>query len=101
VADEGLSFREAHHLVGRLLTEEDQFTRRNDDGLDPGAVARAARFGGGPGAPAPLDDLRHRRVAIAAELADRVRRWRRADIDLAAAVTDVISPVMAEAGRTG
>jgi hypothetical protein len=53
------------------------------------AVARAARYGGGPGAPA-LDDLRSRRAAVAAELCDRLRRWRRADVDLAAAVAAVI-----------
>jgi argininosuccinate lyase len=104
VAEEGLSFREAHHRVGRLLTEEDRLDRRDDDGLDPVAVARAARFGGGPGGPAALDDLRHRRAAIAVELADRVGRWRRADIDLAAAVTELTATepaaILAKSGQS-
>ena len=104
VAEEGLSFREAHHLVGWLLNKEDPCERPNDDGLDPVAVARAARFGGGPGGPAALDDLRHRRAAVAADLADRIGRWRRADIDLAAAVAELTAgeaaAALARAGQS-
>ncbi|HEV3363817.1 MAG TPA: lyase family protein, partial [Acidimicrobiia bacterium] len=100
VAEEGLSFREAHRLVGRLLAEERPLDDRNADGLDPMAVALGARFGGGPGASAALDDLRHRREAIGAELADRLRRWRTGDLELATAVAGLSSPVMTEAGRT-
>jgi argininosuccinate lyase len=102
--EEGLSFREAHHLVGRALTEAESPDRRPPvapvataerpsqagSRLDPAAVARAARFGGGPGEPAPIEDLRRRRAAVAAELAERTRRWRRAEGDLAAAVAAVI-----------
>jgi argininosuccinate lyase len=100
-AEHGLSFREAHRLVGAQLTDGEADRRSSPtaagpqehpnpgDGLDPVAVARAARYGGGPGAPA-LDDLRSRRAAVAAELCDRLRRWRRADVDLAAAVAAVI-----------
>jgi hypothetical protein len=105
VAEEGLSFREAHQRVGRLLTDADpaQPPWNGADGLDPGGVARAARFGGGPGAPPALDDLRRRRAGNAAALADRSRRWHRADIDLAAAVAALIAPerapLLAEAGR--
>jgi argininosuccinate lyase len=99
VAEEGLSFREAHHRVGQLLTDA-----ADQDGIDPVAVARSARFGGGPGAPAAFDDLRQRRAVIAAELAGRLRRWREADIDLAAAVADLTAAepaaVLARAGRT-
>ena len=113
VEEQALSFREAHHLVGELLGEADDANRRSSrtpvvpqerriglDALDPAAVARAARFGGGPGGPAALDDLRHRRAAVSAELADRLRRWRRADLELATAVAGLISPVMAEAVQT-
>jgi argininosuccinate lyase len=115
MTEEGLSFREAHQLVGRLLTAEDDRRRSSGtpvvpqergeepNGLEPVAVARAARFGGGPGGPAPLDDLRHRRAAAALRLADRVRRWHRADAELTAAVADLVSsehsPVLTEAGR--
>jgi argininosuccinate lyase len=106
MAEEDLSFREAHHLVGRLVTEAEQGPAQPDgrDGLEPGRVARTARFGGGPGAQPFHDDLRQRRAATAGELADRVRRWRQADTDLAAAVADLVashaSPLLARAGRT-
>jgi len=139
VIEEGMSFREAHRLVGQLLTEADRRSsatpvvpqerwnggeptarrssqtpvvpedrRKLADGLDPAAVAGTARFGGGPGGPSALDDLRRRRATVAGETAGRVRRWRRADTDLAAAVAAVIEspgpapsrPVMlTEAGR--
>ena len=93
VVEEGLSFREAHHLVGQRLTEADQRPGSSNgaDGLDPARVARAARFGGGPGALPAADDLRRRRADIVTGLADRVRRWRRADLELAAAVAELIS----------
>ena len=117
MVEEGLSFREAHHLVGRLLTEADDADRRSSrtpavpqerriepDALDPISVARAARHGGGPGAAAFLDDLRHRRAAVAADMAERVSRWRRADVDLATAVAELIATapaaVLARAGQT-
>ena len=104
VVEQGLSFREAHHLVGQLLTDTADADRRSSgtpvvpqerrietDGLDPAEVARSARFGGGPGGPAPLDDLRHRRAAVATEMLDRLRRWRQADVELAEAVAGVIA----------
>ncbi|MDQ1505018.1 MAG: argininosuccinate lyase [Actinomycetota bacterium] len=121
VTEEGLSFREAHRLVGQLLTDADETDRRSPAapvrmpdhrdvaGLDPTSVARAARFGAGPGAAPALDDLRHRRAGAALDLTDRTGRWRRAETDLAAAVAALIAPepaarpapVLAEAGRTG
>jgi argininosuccinate lyase len=116
--EQGLSFREAHHHVGRLLTEADDTDRRSSgtpvvpqerrierDELDPVSVARAARYGGGPGTPTAMHELLHRRGAIAAELAGRRRRWRQADTDLAAAVTQLTAgrpaAVLARAGQTG
>ena len=113
--EDGLSFREAHHLVGQLLTDADESLRSSGTpvglpdrridpaGFDPVTVARAARFGGGPGGAPALDDLRRRRATAATELADRVRRWRRADVELSAAVADLVSsehfpPVLAEVG---
>ena len=105
VMEKGVSFREAHHLVGRLLTESDDGV--GTDSLDPVSVANAACYGGGPGAPAVTRELLHRRAAIAAELVVRLRRWRRADIDLAAAVDELLgrrasgpAAVLAKAGRT-
>ncbi|HEV7864245.1 MAG TPA: lyase family protein [Acidimicrobiia bacterium] len=90
VAEEGLSFREAHQRVGQLLTHGDESDRPAASGLDPGRVARAARFGAGPGAPPALDDLRRRRAIAAGDLAERAHRWRRADNDLVAAVAAII-----------
>jgi argininosuccinate lyase len=98
---EGLSFREAHRLVGRSLTEGGGFEA---DGLDPTGVARAARFGAGPGAPSALEDLRHRRAATVVRQAERMRRWRRAGLALDAAVAGLAVPapvLAAAAGRTG
>jgi argininosuccinate lyase len=123
VVEEGLSYREAHRLVGQRLTEAARgdggcppdkggVSRQEGrpgpangvDGLDPARVARAARFGGGPGSPPADDDLRRRRADAVTELADRLRRWRRADTELAAAVGDLIatepSLVLAEPGGT-
>ena len=119
VTEEGLSFREAHHLVGRLLTEAENTPLRSSGtpavpqerrvgagALDPASVARAARHGGGPGASVAQDELRHRRAAIAAELAEKVGRWGRAELGLAAAVAELSgrraaepAAVLARAGR--
>src|SRR5581483_5069409 len=99
--DDGLSFREAHHIVGRRLTEGAPPGSKAP--ADPAGVARAARFGGGPGAPPAIEDLRRHRAAEAADLAGRRRHWHRADLDLAAAVARLLAadgagPVAAAAG---
>jgi argininosuccinate lyase len=116
VAEGGLSFREAHYRVGQLLTDADgdlrssgtpavpQERRTEQDGLDPVAVVRSARFGGGPGAPVAVDDLRQRRAAIAGGLAQRVGRWRGAELELGAVVAELTeaqpAAVFARTGRT-
>lgn len=101
VAEQGLSFREAHRLVGRALTAADDDRRSfpapdvgnerrgGPEHLDPATVAAAARFGGGPAAASALDELLRRRATAAADLAQRSRRWRRAEADLTAAVASV------------
>jgi argininosuccinate lyase len=88
VVEDGVSFREAHRIVGQRLT--DGGGPNLDGGLDPVSVAAAACYGGGPGAPPATDDLRRRRAVLAAERVERTRRWRWADTELAAAVTDLI-----------
>jgi argininosuccinate lyase len=93
VADQGMSFREAHRLVGAMLgggatagvSSVDTAGLSLDD-LDPVAVATAARYGGGPGAAVSLDGPMRRRTAWAAQRAGRDRRWRRAAAALEAAV---------------
>ena len=109
VIEAGVSFREAHRLVGRALTNGEELDPGGSEaggfdsgGLDPSDVARAARFGAGPGAPSAVEDLRHRRAAGVVEQAERVRRWRRADLALDAAVAALATaaPVLAEAGQT-
>jgi argininosuccinate lyase len=107
VAEEGLSYREAHEIVGRNLTETEERPngRHGAPTLDPGAldpaapdpaapdpaaVARSARYGGGPGSRAALEELRGRRAGAVAALAARTQRWRRAETDLAAAVARLV-----------
>jgi argininosuccinate lyase len=102
-AEHGLSFREAHRLVGAWLSGDGETDRRSSgtpvvpeerrnpgDGLDVAAVALAARYGGGPGGAPALDDVRSHRAAVAAELAGRVRRWQRAELELSTAVAELI-----------
>jgi argininosuccinate lyase len=119
VVEQGLSFREAHHIVGALLTEAESASRARgssappdpppgahngstvdngsglepaqDDALDPTGVVRAARFGGGPGGPPAIDDLRRRRAEVAAGMTDRTARWRRAQTHLATAVAALVA----------
>ncbi|MGH8992176.1 MAG: lyase family protein, partial [Acidimicrobiia bacterium] len=99
VARDGLSYREAHHLIGRRLTDDDQSgggpgppgesgghppTPGESGGHprtpgaelpDPADVVAAAVHGGGPGASPPLTGPRGRRAAWAREVAVRDRRW--------------------------
>jgi argininosuccinate lyase len=95
VFEQGISFREAHHLVGAALSDETV----GDTGrvvaqlrrLGPAEVAAAARHGGGPGAPLDIDDLRVRRAAWSAELVTRARRWAGAAASLDAAVAGLVT----------
>jgi argininosuccinate lyase len=83
VASGDLSFRQAHHRIGRMLTDE------NDDFElpDPAALVAAAVHGGGPGASPPIEGPRGRRATWVREAAARQRRWRasRAALDEAVA----------------
>ncbi|HVW34010.1 MAG TPA: lyase family protein [Acidimicrobiia bacterium] len=94
VREEGISYREAHSLVGRLVTDAGGASPAWSNSISPGtpaAVAGRARFGGGPGAPLPIADLLVRRAEIFARTAERQRRWRRAEQDLARAVANLIA----------
>ncbi len=96
VAGGELSFREAHHLIGKMLTDE------QDPQLpDPADVVAAAVHGGGPGASPPLDGPRGRRAAWVSEVAARQRRWgaARAALDEAVAALATRERPLASVGR--
>ena len=101
VAERGLSFREAHHLVGAALTSGGRPAGLRADGRDgfaapdPADVAAAARHGGGPGAAISLDDVRRRRARWVAEAAASARRWASAHRALDLAVDDLVSSIPA------
>jgi argininosuccinate lyase len=105
VADQGVSFREAHRLVGSMLgggaTAGPDTAGISLDDLDPVAVAAAARYGAGPGAAVSLDGPMRRRTAWAAQRAGRARRWRRAAAALEAAVARLESGAPDGTGRQG
>jgi argininosuccinate lyase len=93
----GLSFREAHHLIGRMLSDDD-----GDFELpDPADVVVAAVHGGGPGASPPLEEPRRRRAEWVREAAARLRRWgaARAALDEAVAGRAVPERPLASVGR--
>ena len=109
VTGHGMSFREAHYLVGSLLTqagdglEAEVLPRLHQAGieiapedLDPASVARAACHGAGPGAALPLEGVRYRRGAWASEHQSRSRRWTEAAAALDAAVFRLTSPALPE-----
>jgi len=102
VAEEDLSFREAHHAVGRMLTEA-VGTGRTPEGLDPVDVAHAARYGGGPGGSSVVDELWARRSVMVSDCTARDRHHRQSEADLSTAVAALIagrSLVLVEPGRT-
>ncbi len=105
VAGGELSFREAHHLIGRMLNDDDgSGGHPRPPGLplpDPADVVAAAVYGGGPGASPPLEEPRRRRAAWVREAAVRSRRWgaARAVLDEAVASRAVPERNLASVGR--
>lgn len=96
VAERGLSFREAHRLVGAVLTETGGDA---GDAPDPSDVVAAARYGAGPGAAISLDAARQRRARWVAEAAEGGRRWSSARGALDRAVDGLVgrrAPVLAQ-----
>jgi hypothetical protein len=83
----GLSFRRAHHRVGKLVTEA--------AGLDPEAVAAGAAVGGGP-APASLKRALAEPEAGWIDAARRLREESRSWRDGERALDLVVDGVLAE-----
>jgi len=98
VAGGDLSFREAHHQIGRMLTDE---LSGGPELPDPAVVVAAAVHGGGPGASPPLEGPRGRRAMWVREAATRQRRWSasRAALDEAVAALAARERPLASAGR--
>jgi argininosuccinate lyase len=109
VTGAGLSFRQAHHLVGELVTAaaeggeplekaaarvfREHGAHFDPRWLDPAAVAASAAYGGGPAGPSLariLHELRAGWGAAAAGVRARARRWRRGARELDAAVSAVL-----------
>lgn len=86
VADGALSYREAHHHIGRMLTDDSPLELP-----DPATVVAAAVYGGGPGASPPLTGPRGRRAAWVREMAARRRRWSVAGTALDEAVAALVT----------
>ena len=116
VREAGLSFRQAHHRIGELVT----IAAGRGEALeavaaeffvslglpadlartDPGAIGASAAYGGGPALASlarVLTDLRKEWSAAARRLADRRRAWREARRELAAAVEGLRAIVSAPA----
>lgn len=111
VTGTGMSFRQAHHEVGRLVTEASAGGEPLADAadrlfgahglqadpawVDPAAVAREAAYGGGPAAASlrrVTVELRAGWEDAAQRLRDRVRRWD----DGARALDRAVAGVLAE-----
>jgi argininosuccinate lyase len=97
VAGGELSFREAHHLIGRMLNDDHEHPQLPD----PADVVVAAVYGGGPGASPPLEEPRRRRADWVREAAARSRRWSaaRVALDEAVAARAVPERTLASVGR--
>jgi len=110
VQDGALSFRQAHRLVGQLVSlavergeSLETVTRHrfgtqgiavHAESLDPDAVAEGADYGGGPSATSlgrVIDELRHGWSRGAHRLAERARHWSEGARALQAAVADVMA----------
>lgn len=104
VAEAGLPFRRAHHLVGEIVTRAVESGEplesaaaerlaREDlavglEGLDPAAVARASEHGGGPGPGSVwrhLARLQEHWSAATRQVREQAAAWRRAGSELDAA----------------
>lgn len=101
----GEPFRSAHRAVGEIIREAvagggrgleeaaaglvEEGRLASLEGLDPGAVARASEYGGGPG-PASLEEClssaRGEWARAAARRRESARRWRAAEAELSEAV---------------
>jgi argininosuccinate lyase len=110
VTGTGMSFRQAHHLVGALVTgaaERGEPLREGAERLfrehgmepdaawlDPAAVAATAAYGGGPAdasLQAILAELRRDWSAAARRLAEQQRRWDEGDRALDEAVAGLLA----------
>jgi argininosuccinate lyase len=110
VRETGMSFRQAHHRVGELVTAagergeslgraaeslfREQGITMDAGGLEPAAVAAAAAYGGGPAGASLgriVPELRRGWTDAARRLGERSRRWREGERALDAAVAGVLA----------
>jgi argininosuccinate lyase len=110
VVETGMSFRQAHHRVGELVTDaavrgeplaeaagalfRELGIAADAAGLDPAAVAAAAAYGGGPAESElrrAVAELRREWAAAARRLHARRERWREGDRALDAAAAGVLA----------
>jgi argininosuccinate lyase len=100
----GVSFRTAHMRVGSIIRQaiESDGEPLSLEGLDPGAIARTAIYGGGPG-PTSHESCRKNLLYEWRRNRERKRlqaqKWRRADESLSAAVRQFIAEHEAPPGQ--
>ncbi len=108
VVETGMSFRQAHHRVGELVTSaaergesleraaeslfREQGIAADAAELEPVAVAKAAAYGGGPASLERIvPQLRRGWTDAARRLDERCRRWRQGERALDTAVAGVLA----------